>query len=66
MSSMALVQIASALVFRIVNKFFAHSPRRLYNKWAQLATLSWGSVFPVFTNMGVIGAHVPFSYTLSS
>ncbi|KAJ5524045.1 hypothetical protein N7494_010695 [Penicillium frequentans] len=54
MSSMALVQIASALIFRIVNKFFAHSPRRLYNKWAQLATLSWGSVFPVFTNMGVI------------
>lgn len=60
MSSMALVQIASALIFRIVNKFFAHSPRRLYNKWAQLATLSWGSVFPVFTNMGVIGMHFPF------
>ncbi|KAJ5919539.1 hypothetical protein N7454_009374 [Penicillium verhagenii] len=54
MSSMALVQIASALVFRIINRFFSHSPRRLYNKWAQLATLSWGSVFPVFTNMGVI------------
>ncbi|KAJ6110871.1 phosphate metabolism [Penicillium sp. IBT 16267x] len=54
MSSMALVQIASALIFRIINKFFARSPRRLYNKWAQLASLSWGSVFPVFTNMGVI------------
>lgn len=55
MSSMALVQIASALVFRIVTSFFAHSPRRLYNKWAELASLNWGSVFPVFTNMGVIG-----------
>lgn len=66
MSSMALVQIASALIFRIVNKFFAHSPRRLYNKWAQLATLSWGSVFPVFTNMGVIGMYVPFYYAVPS
>ncbi|KAJ5641877.1 hypothetical protein N7490_005877 [Penicillium lividum] len=54
MSSMALVQIASALIFRIINRFFAHSPRRLYTRWAELASLSWGSVFPVFTNMGVI------------
>ncbi|KAJ5626491.1 hypothetical protein N7528_003918 [Penicillium herquei] len=54
MSSMALVQIASALIFAFVTKFSAHSPRRLYNKWAELASLSWGSVFPVFTNMGVI------------
>ncbi|KAJ5903895.1 hypothetical protein N7504_006278 [Penicillium tannophilum] len=54
MSSMALVQLASALVFRIVTKFFAHSPRRLYNKWTELAGLSWGSVFPVFTTVGVI------------
>ncbi|KAJ5272312.1 Protein of unknown function DUF3779 phosphate metabolism [Penicillium angulare] len=54
MSSMALVQIASALIFKFITKFFARSPRRLYNKWAELASLNWGSVFPVFTNMGVI------------
>ncbi|KAJ5223267.1 hypothetical protein N7468_007809 [Penicillium chermesinum] len=54
LSSMALVQIASALVFKFVTTFFAYSPRRLFQKWGQLASLSWGSVFPVFTNMGVI------------
>lgn len=58
LSSMALVQIASALVFKFVTTFFAYSPRRLFQKWAQLVTLSWGNVFPVFTNMGVIGRHI--------
>ncbi|KAJ5908701.1 hypothetical protein N7495_001383 [Penicillium taxi] len=54
LSSMALVQIASALVFKFVTAFFTYSPRRSFQKWGQLATLSWGNVFPVFTNMGVI------------
>ncbi|CAI7600379.1 unnamed protein product [Penicillium pancosmium] len=53
-SSMALVQIASALVFKFVTTFFAFSPRRLFRRWAELGSLSWGNVFPVFTNMGVI------------
>lgn len=55
LSSMALVQIVSALVFKFVTTFVAYSPRRLFKKWAELGSLSWGSVFPVFTNMGVIG-----------
>ncbi|CAG8247150.1 unnamed protein product [Penicillium olsonii] len=54
MSSMALVQIASALVFKFVTTFFAYSPRRLFQRWAELGSLSWGNVFPVFTNMAVI------------
>lgn len=54
-SSLALVQIASALVFKFVTTFFAYSPRRLFRRWAELGSLSWGNVFPVFTNMGVIG-----------
>ncbi|KAJ5318162.1 hypothetical protein PENANT_c052G04904 [Penicillium antarcticum] len=54
MSSMALVQIASALVFKFVTTFFAVSPRRLFQRWAELGSLSWGNVFPVFTNMAVI------------
>lgn len=57
-SSMALVQIASALVFKFVTTFFAFSPRRLFRRWAALGSLSWGNVFPVFTNMGVIGMQI--------
>ncbi|CRG92396.1 putative protein RSN1 [Talaromyces islandicus] len=54
MSSIAVVQIMSALVFKILTMFFAKTPRRLFNRWTQLTGLSWGNVFPVFTNMGVI------------
>lgn len=54
MSSIAVVQIMSALVFKILTMFFAKTPRRLFNRWTQLAGVSWGNVFPVFTNMGVI------------
>lgn len=54
MSSIAVVQIAGALVFKVLAMFFASTPRRLFNRWTQLTSLSWGNVFPVFTNMGVI------------
>ncbi|KKK17081.1 hypothetical protein P175DRAFT_0532590 [Aspergillus ochraceoroseus IBT 24754] len=53
-SSLAVVQIVSVLVFKLITTFFDRSPRRLYQKWAALSAISWGNVFPVFTNMGVI------------
>ncbi|KAL4988882.1 hypothetical protein BDW68DRAFT_83347 [Aspergillus falconensis] len=53
-SSMAVVQIMSVLVFKFITTFFDGSPRRLYERWAALSGISWGNVFPVFTNMGVI------------
>ncbi|EED24591.1 DUF221 domain protein, putative [Talaromyces stipitatus ATCC 10500] len=54
MSSGAVVQIMSAVIFKILSVFFATTPRRLFNRWTQLTGLSWGSILPVFTNMGVI------------
>lgn len=59
-SSMALVQVFSALVYKFITTFFDYSPRRLYEKWAALTGLGWGNVFPIFTNMGVIGNHPSF------
>lgn len=64
-SSLALVQIASAVVFKFVTTFFAYSPRRLFQHWAQLGGVGWGTIFPIFTNMGVIGMK-PVSYTYNS
>jgi hypothetical protein len=55
MSSMAVVQVAGVLVFKFMSTFFDRSPRHLYQRWASLSGISWGNVFPVFTNMGVIG-----------
>ncbi|RAH85473.1 DUF221-domain-containing protein [Aspergillus japonicus CBS 114.51] len=54
MSSMAVVQVAGAVVFKFITTFLDRTPRRLYRRWATLSGLSWGNVFPVFTNMGVI------------
>lgn len=55
MSSMAVVQVAGAVVFKFITTFFDRTPRRLYQRWAALSGVGWGNVFPVFTNMGVIG-----------
>ncbi|KAE8383788.1 hypothetical protein BDV26DRAFT_287206 [Aspergillus bertholletiae] len=54
MSSMAVVQVAGALFFKFITTFFDRSPRRLYERWSALSGISWGNIFPVFTNMGVI------------
>ncbi|KAE8395110.1 hypothetical protein ETB97_011010 [Aspergillus alliaceus] len=54
MSSMAVVQVAGALFFKFIATFFDRSPRRLYQRWSALSGISWGNIFPVFTNMGVI------------
>ncbi|EAW14937.1 putative DUF221 domain protein [Aspergillus clavatus NRRL 1] len=54
MSSMAVVQVAGMIVFKFMSTFFDRSPRHLYQRWASLSGISWGNVFPVFTNMGVI------------
>ncbi|KAI9924321.1 hypothetical protein MW887_007271 [Aspergillus wentii] len=53
-SSMALVQVGGALVFKFIATFFDRSPRHIYQRWAILGGISWGNVFPLFTNMGVI------------
>ena len=64
-SSMALVHVVSALAFKVITTFFDYSPRRLYEKWAMVTGLGWGNVFPVFTNMGVIGRRCSFWSSLS-
>ncbi|KAL1956143.1 hypothetical protein VTO42DRAFT_7578 [Malbranchea cinnamomea] len=54
MSSGAVVQVIAFLVFKLLRILFDKTPRKLYERWARLGTLPWGTVFPVFTNMGVI------------
>ncbi|KAK2624149.1 hypothetical protein QTJ16_006783 [Diplocarpon rosae] len=36
------------------------NPRNIARRYHRLRTIHWGSVFPVFTNMGVIGIPRPF------
>ena len=54
LSSGAVVQVIGFLVFKLLRVLFDKTPRKLYQRWARLGGLSWGTVFPIFTNMGVI------------
>lgn len=49
-----LTQVVGCIVFRILYKFLASTPRAMYTKWTTLSSLSWGSLLPVYTNIAVI------------
>jgi hypothetical protein len=49
-----VTQIAGLVIFRLLYKFLASTPRAMYNKWTSLSALTWGSLLPIFTNMAVI------------
>lgn len=54
-----VAQISGFVVFTLMYKFFASTPRALYTKWASLSAISWGSVLPVYTNIAVISRFMP-------
>lgn len=50
-----LTQVVGFVIFNILYKFLSATPRALYQKWANLSAISWGSTLPVYTNIVVIG-----------
>ncbi|KAI1116780.1 hypothetical protein F5Y14DRAFT_405151 [Nemania sp. NC0429] len=49
-----LSQVVGFIIFNLLYKYLSGTPRALYNKWASLSAISWGSVLPVYTNIAVI------------
>lgn len=49
-----LSQVVGFVVFNLIYKYLSGTPRALYNKWAKLSAISWGSTLPVYTNITVI------------
>ncbi|KAL2021086.1 hypothetical protein VTK56DRAFT_7505 [Thermocarpiscus australiensis] len=49
-----LTQVFGFVVFTLLYKFLANTPRALYNKWSTLSAISWGSTMPVYTNIVVV------------
>lgn len=60
-ASGVLSQVVGFVIFTLMYKFLAGTPRGLYTKWANLSAISWGSTLPVFTNIAVIGKIRPYS-----
>ena len=54
-SSGALLQITGLIIGKILGKFLDSTPRKMYNRWSSLAGLGWGTVYPVFALLTVIG-----------
>lgn len=49
-----LVQIAGFIVFKILYKFLATTPRGMYDKWATLSAIGWGNTIPTYSLITVI------------
>ena len=49
-----LTQVVGFVVFTLLYKFLANTPRAMYQKWANLSAVSWGSTLPVYSNIVVI------------
>ena len=46
-SSGALLQIVGLILYKVLGKLFGSTPRKLFNQWANLSALGWGTVMPV-------------------
>lgn len=54
-SAMMMLNIVPLLLFIILGKLLDKTPRKMYNRYVNLGGLGWGSLYPKFTNLGVIG-----------
>lgn len=50
-----LLNIGALIMLTVVGKILDKSPRKMYNRYIKLAGMGWGSLYPVFGNLGVIG-----------
>ncbi len=57
-ASGVISQIVGFVIFTLMYKYLAGTPRALYTKWANLSAISWGSTLPVYTNIAVIGEYL--------
>jgi hypothetical protein len=50
-----LVGIAGLVITPLLVKFLGSTPRKIFLKWNHLASVQMGTVFPIYTNLLVIG-----------
>lgn len=61
-----VLMLVPYIMFTIVGKFLDKSPRKMYKRYMTLASLSWGSIYPKFANLAVIGTSPSSSPTALS
>lgn len=51
----SFLNIGGLVVSILLGMFLDKTPRKKYNRYLGLSGIKWGSAFPVYTNIGVIG-----------
>ncbi|EME40639.1 hypothetical protein DOTSEDRAFT_74250 [Dothistroma septosporum NZE10] len=52
--SSLLLGLVGLILFMVLGKILDKTPRKMYKRWISLSSLSWGTLFPVYTNLFVI------------
>lgn len=50
-----LVGLAGLVIALVLSKILDKTPRKLFRRWTRLYAPGWGTVFPVYTNLFIIG-----------
>lgn len=54
-SAVSVAQLVGVIVFRLLSKILDNTPRKMFKRFTTLGGLGWGTVFPIYTNLCVIG-----------
>lgn len=50
-----LVGLVGLAIAIVLSKLLDNTPRKMFKRWTQLSSLGWGTVWPIYTNLFVIG-----------
>lgn len=56
-----LVGIAGLFVTPLLVKILGSTPRKIWKRWNQLSGLGWGTLYPIYTNLFVVGMSLSLS-----
>ena len=62
----AFLNIGGLVVSKLLGMFLDKTPRKKFNRYLGLSGLQWGSLYPVYANIGVIGEYVFYFPILNS
>lgn len=54
-TAMMFLNIAPLLFMTVLGGIFDGTPRKMFKRYVNLGGVGWGSSYPVYTNLGVIG-----------
>lgn len=56
-SAGALLQISGLILGKVLGALLDNTPRKMFTRWSSLSGLGWGTVYPAFTFLVVVGKY---------